>query len=158
LLHNATIFGFKPSSKSHFNCNSYALSRTHLRQLLNLLLCEVPAWGYVKHIPTALLCCTFDVPTSCFHDFLVRKRRINRERIQQRSELRRLFKESWGSGLDVDDAGVEHQIGRFKIRNLMKEAGLTSKHPGTHRYKIAQSERPVISNLLAREFDAQNSN
>ncbi len=33
-----------------------------------------------------------------------------------------------------------YQIGRFKVRNLMKEAGLVSKQPGAHRYKVAQSE------------------
>ncbi len=51
-----------------------------------------------------------------------------------------------------------YQIGRFKVRNLMKEAGLASKPPGAHRYKVAQSERPDIPNLLAREFDLQQPN
>ncbi|BEE04989.1 hypothetical protein VAWG002_21850 [Aeromonas veronii] len=51
-----------------------------------------------------------------------------------------------------------YQIGRFKVRNLMKEAGLVSKQPGAHRYKVAQSERPDIPNLLAREFDVQQPN
>ncbi len=48
-----------------------------------------------------------------------------------------------------------HQIGRFKVRSLMKEAGLVSKQPGSHAYKTAKSERPDIPNLLAREFDVQ---
>ena len=48
-----------------------------------------------------------------------------------------------------------HQIGRFKVRRLMKEAGLVSKQPGSHAYKTAKSERPDIPNLLAREFDVQ---
>ena len=47
---------------------------------------------------------------------------------------------------------LECQIDRFKVRNLMKKAELTSKQPGVHRYKVAQSERPDIPNLLAREF------
>ncbi|MDX7874540.1 IS3 family transposase, partial [Aeromonas caviae] len=51
-----------------------------------------------------------------------------------------------------------HQIGRFKVRRLMKEAGLVSKQPGAHRYQIARSERPDIPNLLAREFDVQQPN
>ena len=51
-----------------------------------------------------------------------------------------------------------YQIGRFKVRNLMKEVGLVSKQPGAHRYKVAQSERPDIPNLLAREFDVQQPN
>ena len=82
--------------------------------------------------------------------------------MQQRCELRRLFKAS------RDSAGsralmsmmreLGYQIGRFKVRNLMKEAGLVSKQPGAHRYKVAQSERPDIPNLLTREFDVQQPN
>ncbi len=87
---------------------------------------------------------------------------INRERIQQRSELRRLFKESRGSAgsrtLMSMMRELGYQIGRFKVRNLMKEAGLVSKQPGAHRYKVAQSERPDIPNLLAREFDVPQPN
>ncbi len=48
-----------------------------------------------------------------------------------------------------------HQIGRFKVRRLMKEAGLESKQSGSHTYKVARSERPNIPNLLAREFAVQ---
>ncbi len=109
-----------------------------------------------------MVCCAFDVHTSCFYDYLARRRVINRERMQQRSELRRLFKKS------RDSAGsralmsmmreLGYQIGRFKVRNLMKEAGLASRQPGAHRYKVAQSERPDIPNLLARDFDVQHPN
>ena len=49
-----------------------------------------------------------------------------------------------------------YQIGRFNIRNLMKEAGLASKQPGAHRYKVAQSERPDIPNLLAVNLMSSN--
>lgn len=52
-----------------------------------------------------------------------------------------------------------HQIGRFiKVRRLMKEAGLASKQPGAHAYKVARAERPDIPNLLAREFAAPQPN
>lgn len=34
----------------------------------------------------------------------------------------------------------------------MQEAGLTSKQPGSHRYKHVKSERLDIPNLLKREF------
>lgn len=115
-----------------------------------------------EQAPITLVCCAFDVPTSCFYDYQARKRVINRERMQQRSELRRLFKAS------RDSAGsralmsmmqeLGHQIGRFKVRSLMKEAGLVSKQPGAHRYQVARSERQDIPNLLAREFDVQQPN
>ncbi|CAD7526556.1 hypothetical protein KBAHV01_18400 [Aeromonas hydrophila] len=51
-----------------------------------------------------------------------------------------------------------HLVGRCKVRRLMKEAKLVSKQPGNHRYQVAQSERPDIPNLLAREFDVQQPN
>ena len=44
-------------------------------------------------------------------------------------------------------------IGRFKVRSLMREAGLISKQPGSHRYKQATVERVDIPNRLNREFD-----
>lgn len=84
---------------------------------------------------------------------------VNSERLQQRSEVRRLFKDSRGSAgsraLMSMMRELGHHIGRFKVRSLMKEAGLVSKQPGSHVYKTAKSERPDIPNLLAREFDVQ---
>ncbi len=44
------------------------------------------------------------------------------------------------------------EVGRFKVRKLMQEAGMMSKQPGSHRYKQAKLERPDIPNLLKREF------
>ncbi len=82
--------------------------------------------------------------------------------MQQRCELPRLFKESRTSAgsraLMSMMRELGYQIGRFKVRNLMKEAGLVSKQPGAYRYQVARSERPDIPNLLAREFDVQQPN
>ncbi|PPA27874.1 IS3 family transposase [Aeromonas jandaei] len=115
-----------------------------------------------EQAPITLVCCAFDVPTSCFYDYLARRRAINRERMQQRSELRRFFKVSRNSAgsraLMSMMRELGYQIGRFKVRNLMKEAGLVSKQPGAHRYQVARSERPDTPNLLAREFDVQQPN
>jgi putative transposase len=82
--------------------------------------------------------------------------------MQQRSALHRLFNESRGSGrqprLDVDDGELRYQIGRFKVRSLMKEGRLVSKQPGAHCYQVARTERSDIPNLLARECDVQKPN
>lgn len=43
-------------------------------------------------------------------------------------------------------------IGRFKVSRLMAEAGLVSKQPGAHAYRVALQERPGIPNHLDREF------
>ena len=40
------------------------------------------------------------------------------------------------------------QIGRFKVRKLMREMNLISKQPDSHAYKKATVERPNIPNLL----------
>ncbi len=40
---------------------------------------------------------------------------------------------------------LEHQIGRFKVRRLMKDAGLMSRQPGSHAYKVAR-----LSDLISR--------
>lgn len=56
--------------------------------------------------------------------------------MQQRSELRRLFKESRGSAGSralmsmMRELGC--QIGRLKVHRLMKEAGLASKNRRAH--------------------------
>ncbi len=71
--------------------------------------------------PTILVCCAFGIPTSCFYDYLARKRTINRERVQQRSELRCLFNESRGSAgsraLMSMMRELGYQVGRLKVRN-----------------------------------------
>lgn len=79
-----------------------------------------------------------------------------------RSELRRLFKASRGSAgsrsLKSMMQELGYQVGRFKVRNLIKEAGLMSKQPGSHAYKTAQVERPDIPNRLERQFDIAKPN
>jgi len=47
------------------------------------------------------------------------------------------------------------QIGRFKVRGLMRELALVSNQPGSHAYKPATVERPDIPNTLNLEFDAR---
>ncbi|AXG44650.1 hypothetical protein GPY51_17985 [Photorhabdus laumondii subsp. laumondii] len=41
-----------------------------------------------------------------------------------------------------------YQMGRFKVRSLMKEAGIVSKQPSPHSYKTARIERLDIPNHL----------
>jgi len=50
------------------------------------------------------------------------------------------------------------QIGRFKVRKLMREMNLISKQPGSHAYKKATVERPDIPNVLDREFSVASPN
>ncbi|MCP1489788.1 putative transposase [Pseudomonas fluorescens] len=50
------------------------------------------------------------------------------------------------------------QLGRFKVRSLMRELDLVSKQPGSHAYKRATIERLDIPNILNREFNVPAPN
>tara|TARA_R110002110_G_scaffold415138_1_gene648123 strand:- start:108 stop:314 length:207 start_codon:yes stop_codon:yes gene_type:complete len=50
------------------------------------------------------------------------------------------------------------QVGRYKVRNLMKEAGIVSKQSRKHRYKAANQEAKIAANLLKREFAVKKPN
>ncbi len=115
-----------------------------------------------EHEDTELVCASFDIATSCFYDYLNRRQYIDLNKIKLRSELKRLFRISRGSAgsrmLVSMMKAIGYQVGRFKVRRLMKEAGLTSKQPGAHRYKTGGIERPDIPNHLARQFDVHAPN
>jgi putative transposase len=104
-----------------------------------------------------LICQAFDIPKSTYYDYKKRSQKVDVERLTLRAAIKKLFRDtrnSAGSRTLVDlmrDLG--HCIGRFKVRSLMKESGLTSKQPGPHAYKLANEERPDIPNHLDREFD-----
>lgn len=79
-----------------------------------------------------------------------------------RSRINELFSQSRSSAGSrsivamLRDEGVE--VGRFKVRGLMREQGLISKQPGSHAYKKATVERPDIPNLLDRQFTVASPN
>lgn len=50
------------------------------------------------------------------------------------------------------------QLGRFKVRSLMRELDLVIKQPGSHAYKRATIERLDIPNTLNRKFDVPAPN
>jgi transposase InsO family protein len=82
--------------------------------------------------------------------------------VQQKSVLRRLFNENRGSAVSralmLMMRELRHQVGRFNVRRLMKDAGQASRQPGAHAYKVAWAERQDIPNLLAREFAVPQPN
>lgn len=98
----------------------------------------------------------FELPRSCYYAHLARRRRIDVRRVSLRSRVNELFSQSRSSAGSrsivamLRDEGVE--VGRFKVRGLMKEQGLISKQPGSHAYKKATVERPDIPNVLDRQF------
>ncbi|WP_155951563.1 MULTISPECIES: IS3 family transposase [unclassified Pseudomonas] len=115
-----------------------------------------------KHYPVQLLCSVFELPRSCYYAHLARCRRIDVRRVSLRSRVNELFSQSRSSAGSrslvamLRDEGVE--VGRFKVRKLMKEQGLISKQPGSHAYKKATVERPDIPNVLDRQFTVATPN
>ncbi|WP_283130559.1 IS3 family transposase [Enterovibrio norvegicus] len=112
--------------------------------------------------PAELVCGVFGVAMSSYYDHRQRRQVIDAERLHLRSETKRLFtlsRRAAGSRSLVEMLReLGHQVGRFKVRRLMKEAKLVSKQPGSHSYKQVTVERPDIPNQLNREFtvDAPN--
>ena len=51
-----------------------------------------------------------------------------------------------------------HQVGRYRVRRVMRELGLTCKQPGSHTYKTVSVERPDIPNRLNRDFTPTTPN
>lgn len=106
-----------------------------------------------------LLCELFQVPKSCFYDFKARQNRIDTKRLTLRALVNEKFKLSRGAaGSRTIQAMLKEDdvlIGRFKVRRLMAENGLTCKQPGPHAYKTATIERPDIPNNLDRQFDVE---
>ena len=109
-----------------------------------------------------LVCCVFGVAPSSFYDYLKRKRIVNVQHLRERCEVNRLFTASRSSAgsrtlmLMMREQG--HQVGRYRVRSLMKELGLICKQPGSHAYKTSTVERPDIPNRLNREFTPAASN
>lgn len=103
-----------------------------------------------------LVCALFDIPRSCYYVHRRRRDHIDVDRMRLRSRVHALFKQSRraaGSRTIRDmlqEGGIE--IGRFKVRHLMRELGLVSKQPSAPAYKQAKVERPDIPNRLNRGF------
>ena len=103
----------------------------------------------------------FDISRSSYYE----SRRISPKDTAQlflRARVSETFRHSRGAAgsrtiVDaLNNEGVE--IGRFKVRRLMREMGLISKQPGSHKYKQATVERLNIPNRLNRDFNANHPN
>src|SRR3569832_1170477 len=108
------------------------------------------------HEPVDLVCAMFDVPRSCYYAHCCRCDHIDVDRMRLRGCVHEIFKQSRqaaGSRTVRDmmqESGIE--IGRFKVRHLMRELGLISKQPGPPAYKQTKVEQPDIPNQLNRGF------
>lgn len=92
----------------------------------------------------------------------LRRRSPDVARLQLRSRVSELFSQTRSAAGSRSILSLMRedgeQIGRFKVRSLMRELDLVSKQPGSHAYKRATVERLDIPNTLNREFDVPTSN
>ncbi|MDD1017361.1 IS3 family transposase [Pseudomonas rubra] len=114
------------------------------------------------HEPVDCLCEVFEVTRSSYYAHRHRRRTPDVERLRLRSRVNELFTRGRSApGSRSIKAMMQEegeQIGRFKVRSLMRELALVSKQPGSHAYKKATVERPDIPNILNRAFDVKAPN
>ncbi len=98
----------------------------------------------------------------CYYDYCQRRRAPDAERVRLLSRVNKLFGQSRSAAGSRSIVSMMQedgeQIGRFKVRGLMRELGLISKQPGSHAYKKATVERPDIPSILNREFNVPAPN
>ena len=80
------------------------------------------------HEPVDWLCKLFEVTRSCYYAQRLRRRTPDVERLRLRSRVSELFSQSRSILSLMREDG--EQLGRFKVRSLMRELDLVSKQPG----------------------------
>lgn len=104
----------------------------------------------------------FDVSRSSYTYHRKAKNKVDPERERLKEEVKSIHKHSRGAAGSRTIAGTLKQqgesIGRYKARSLMKEAGIYSKQPGRHRYKVAQKPSDIAPNHLDRQFNVEQAN
>ncbi|WP_337994623.1 IS3 family transposase, partial [Pseudomonas fontis] len=102
-------------------------------------------------------CCrVLGVRRSSFYTWRKRQGRKNPVRDALRSRVVNHFKasrSSAGSRTLVQELRQEgHEVGRYKVRALMREAGLKCKQRRPHRYRSSGAEALIAKNQLKRNF------
>jgi len=119
----------------------------------------------MKAYPVSVLCAVMRVSRSGFYDYLTRYASGDDDRSERAltyriKEIFNQYRGSCGSRRMVkhlrDDG---HQIGRYKVRRIMRQHGLKAKTP--KRFKLTTDSKhsfPVAANVLDRRFDVDAPN
>ncbi len=103
-----------------------------------------------------VICSAFGIARSCYYGYRQRRRKVDRQRLELGAEVNAIFTQSRGSAGSRTIVSMMrergYEIGRYKVRGLMREHQLVCKQPGPHKYRQATVERPDIANVLNREF------
>ena len=120
----------------------------------------------MKAYPVTLLCKVMNVSRSGFYDYLASisddpGNRITDAMLNARIKaIFKLSRSSYGSRRTVKQLRFEgYQIGRYKVRRLMRDMGLKAKM--RRRHKVTTESRhsfPVAANILDRKFDVDTPN
>jgi putative transposase len=115
-----------------------------------------------EHYSVSELCSAFGVHRSSFYDAMVQRSHIDKKREQLRQQVVCIHEQSRGSaGARTVSAALRaegYSVGRYMASSLMREAGISSKQPRHHRYKIAEDESRIAPNHLDREFAVDQPN
>lgn len=119
----------------------------------------------MKVYPVTVLCAVMKVSRSGFYDYRKRHNLCIKDPSQSAltARIRSIFNEhraNYGSRRILKQLRDEgHQIGRYKIRRLMRKLNLKAKSP--RRYKVTTDSRhsfPLPANVLDRKFDVSEPN
>ena len=120
----------------------------------------------MKAYPVTVLCAVMRVSRSGFYDYLNRDTSANNKGSGEAALINRIkeifaeYKSSCGSRRMVKHLLNEgYQIGRYKVRRIMRQLGLIAKTPT--RFKLTTDSKhslPVAANVLDRKFDVDSPN
>jgi transposase InsO family protein len=120
----------------------------------------------MKAYPVTVLCAVMRVSRSGFYDYLNRDTSVNNKGSVEAALINRIkeifaeYRASCGSRRMVKHLRNEgYQIGRYKVRRIMRQLGLIAKTPT--RFKLTTDSKhslPVAANVLDRKFDVESPN
>jgi putative transposase len=115
-----------------------------------------------EHYKQQELLSVFDVARSSYQSWCKRNKKVDAERERLKAKAVKIHTASRGAAGARTIAGQltvdGDKIGRYKAKSLMREAGIASKQPRGHRYRIAEEESIIAPNHLARKFTVSKAN
>ncbi len=143
------------TGESHLKKGDSAL---HVGSAQRIELVDILSADYPKRELSQVL----DIPRSTYYSYQQRKNTVNTERERLKAKVVSLHQASRrAAGSRTLTGQLKQQgerIGRYKVRSLIKEANLTSKQPGKHRYKPATKPSDIADNHLNRQFETDQPN
>ena len=98
----------------------------------------------------------FEVPRSAYRYHCLQASRVCPEKVRLLAKIKAIHDASRGAAGSPVITGQLRQsgesIGRYKVRSLMKSAGLVSTQQKTHGYRHSESESVIAPNYFRRQF------